>query len=109
MSWEPSRPALALPDELSDETVAALLELLHDLARELGLEPERFAGWPATVSAWRARLGVTPVLPALRGHAAGHLHVLPSPLGLKPPRRGGGESHQPGQHCTGPDPPGGPR
>ena len=35
MSWEPVRPALALPDELSDETVAALLGLLYDLAREL--------------------------------------------------------------------------
>lgn len=35
MSWPPTRPALALPDELSDETVAALLELLYDLAREL--------------------------------------------------------------------------
>ena len=35
MSWDPSRPALALPDELSDETVAALLELLLDLTREL--------------------------------------------------------------------------
>ena len=35
MSWDPSRPALALPDELSDETVAALLELLLDLALEL--------------------------------------------------------------------------
>jgi hypothetical protein len=35
MSWGPPRPALPLPDELSDETVAALLELLYDLAREL--------------------------------------------------------------------------
>ena len=34
MSWQPTRPALALPEELSDETVAALLELLYDLARE---------------------------------------------------------------------------
>lgn len=35
MSWGSSRPALQLPDELSDETVAALLELLYDLAHEL--------------------------------------------------------------------------
>lgn len=35
MSWRSARPALPLPDELSDETVAALLELLYDLAREL--------------------------------------------------------------------------
>jgi hypothetical protein len=35
MSWGPPRPALPLPDALSDETVAALLELLYDLAREL--------------------------------------------------------------------------
>lgn len=35
MSWQATRPALALPEELSDETVAALLELLYDLAREL--------------------------------------------------------------------------
>jgi hypothetical protein len=33
--WDSSRPVLVLPDELSDESVAALLELLYDLAREL--------------------------------------------------------------------------
>ena len=70
-----------------------------------GLEPDQYEAWPATVSAWRARLGVNPVLPALRERAANHLRGLPSPLGLQPPRRGGGESHRPDQHCMGPDPP----
>jgi len=34
--WDPPRrPVLVLPDELSDESVAAVLELLYDLAHEL--------------------------------------------------------------------------
>lgn len=35
MSWEPPPPFLALPTELTDETVAQLLELLYELARSL--------------------------------------------------------------------------
>ena len=36
MSWDhPPPPFLALPSELSDETVAQLLECLYELAREL--------------------------------------------------------------------------
>jgi len=35
MSWEGHRPVLVLPTELADETVAAVLELLYDLAHEL--------------------------------------------------------------------------
>lgn len=34
MSWEPT-PILTLPAELSDETVAQLLECLYELARSL--------------------------------------------------------------------------
>ncbi len=34
MSWEPP-PVLTLPTELSDETVAQLLECLYELARSL--------------------------------------------------------------------------
>jgi hypothetical protein len=35
MSWEPPPPLLALPTELTDETVAQLLECLYELARSL--------------------------------------------------------------------------
>jgi hypothetical protein len=74
-----------------------------------GLDPERFAGWPATVSAWRAGLGLEPVLPALRVIAADHLHELPAPLGFSDRLARGGESHRVDQHPMGPDPPHGPR
>lgn len=74
-----------------------------------GVAPERFAGWPATVSAWRAGLGVEPVLPALRAIAADVLHELPAPLGFSYRHVRGGESHRASQHPMGPDPPRGPR
>ncbi len=101
------RPEVELPGAIrwTRRRVQRVHSALHLLR---GLEPERFAGWPATVGAWRARLGVAPVLAVLRERAADHLHVLPSPLGFQPPRRAGGESHRPGQHSIGPDPPLGP-
>lgn len=71
-----------------------------------GLIPERFAACPATVGAFRARLGVEPVLARVRAIAAAHLGALPAPLGLRPRRRQGGEAHRRRQQRTGPDPPG---
>ncbi len=35
MSWEPSPPLLSLPTDLSEETVAQLLECFHALVRSL--------------------------------------------------------------------------
>ena len=43
MSWNPPPPLLALPTELSDETVAQLLECLYELARSL---ESHYAGQP---------------------------------------------------------------
>jgi hypothetical protein len=74
-----------------------------------GLAPERFAGWPARVTAWRVGLGVAPVLPMLRSIAAAHLHELPAPLGFSNRLAQGGESHPVSQHPMGPDPPRGSR
>ena len=70
-----------------------------------GLLPEPFADCPARISAFRARLGVEPVLPALREVAAPWLHELPAPLGLRPGPHAGGDVPQREQHEPGPDPP----
>jgi len=35
MSWEPAPPLLSLPTDLSEETVAQLLECFRELARSL--------------------------------------------------------------------------
>ena len=76
------------------------------LATVRGLMPARFEPCPITVRAFRAALGVPSVLVALRGICARYLHMLPAPLGLRPPgavRRRGGHRRQ---QSTGPDPPG---
>lgn len=70
-----------------------------------GLLPEQFADCALSVGAFRARLGVEPVLPALREVASPWLHELPAPLGLRAHSRGGGEAHRRRQHNSGPDPP----
>jgi hypothetical protein len=49
-----------------------------------GLFPELFAGVRLSVRAFRARLGISRVLVALRGICAPYLYVLPRPLGLNP-------------------------
>jgi len=102
------RPDIELPGAIrwTRRRVQRISTTLHVLR---GLDPERFAGWPATVSAWRAGLGLEPVLPALRVIAADHLHELPAPLGFSNRLAHGGESHHVFQHPTGPDPPQHPR
>jgi hypothetical protein len=50
-----------------------------------GLLPELFAECAVSVASFRARLGTTDVLVALRGICEPHLHALPAPLGLNPP------------------------
>ena len=102
------RPDIELPGAIrwTRRRVQRISTTLHVLR---GLDPERFAGWPATVNAWRAGLGLEPVLPALRVIAADHLHELPAPLGFSNRLAHGGESHHVFQHPTGPDPPQQPR
>ena len=102
------RPDIELPGAMrwTRRRVQRVHTALHVLR---GVDSQRFAGWPATVSAWRAGLGVEPVLPALRVIAADHLHELPAPLGFSSRRVQGGESHRASQHPMGPDPPHGSR
>ncbi len=57
----------------------------------LGLLPGLLAGCQATLGSFGQRLGTDQVLLALREIAAGHLPLLPPPLGFKPPARSGGE------------------
>ena len=71
----------------------------------LGLFPDLFAGCPPTIGAFRQRLGIAWVLPALREIAEAQLAQLPPPLGFRPPSAGDGDSNQPDQHQAGPDPP----
>lgn len=102
------RPDIELPGAIRwtrrrVQRVRSTLQLLR------GVDPERFAGWPATVGAWRAGLGVAPVLPALRAVGADVLHALPAPLGFAHRPARGGESHFAHQHPMGPDPPTTPR
>ena len=102
------RPDIELPGAMrwTRRRVQRVHTALHVLR---GVDPERFAGWSATVSAWRAGLDVEPVLPALRAIAAEHLHELPAPFGFSHRLVQGGESHRVCQHPVGPDPPRGPR
>lgn len=102
------RPDIYLPGAIrwTRRRVRRVHAALHVLR---GIDPERFADWPATVSAWRVRLGVEPVLPALRAIAADVLQELPAPLGFSDRRVRGGESHRGFQHSMGPDPPRHPR
>ena len=99
------RPDIELPGAIrwTRRRVQRVHAALH---RVRGVEPERFAGWPQRVSTWRARLGVEPVLPALRAIAADYLHELPTPLGFSNRLPRGGESPFASQHAMGPDPPG---
>lgn len=82
--------------------VHAVHRALHLLK---GLRPELFATCPSTLLAFGQLLALTGVLVGLREIAAVHLHVLPPPLGLRPPLAPGGEVKPPFQHRVGPDPP----
>lgn len=85
------------------QRVRAALRLLR------GAFPERFLDCPATLSAFRARLGVSAVLPALRAMADAPLDELPAPLGFRARLGRGGEPQSRHQHKTGTDPPSSPR
>jgi hypothetical protein len=63
---------------------------------------------PAVVDlpAVQAHLGTQCALMNLRGQAERYLGSIRWPLGLRPPREGGGPRGGPRQHETGPDPPG---
>jgi len=80
--------------------VYAALQLLR------GLMADRFcACWP-TLAGFRPCLESETVLLALREVAAVHLGVLPPPLGLRSPPRGGEKAKKAFQQSVGPDPPG---
>jgi hypothetical protein len=98
------RPDIELPGAVrwTRRRVRAVHTTLNVLR---GLLPERFSACPTTVDAFRARLGVEPVLPALREVGAVFLHQLPPPIGLRPGRVDGGERASRIQHDQGPDPP----
>jgi hypothetical protein len=107
-----SREAAANELRLDIELPGALrwlrrrLQAVHTaLILVLGLYPDRFAGCLPTVGAFRQRLGIAFVLPALRQIAEAQLGQLPPPLGFRPPSARGGDSNQPYQQQAGPDPP----
>jgi hypothetical protein len=98
------RPDIELPGAL--RWIRRRVQRVHTALHLLrGLEPGRFQGWPATLGAWRTRLAVAPVLPALRGITASHLPQLPAPLGFRSRPPGGGDSSRARQQHTGTDPP----
>lgn len=70
-----------------------------------GLMPERFAGLPPRVSAFRRRLDTIRVLVALRGICERFLHSLPAPLGLVPRPAPVLEHRRAHAQPPGPDPP----
>lgn len=76
---------------------AAVLALVTAMPGRLGTVAE--------VRAIRAVLGTERALVALREIGADHLHALPPPIGLRPPRAPRAEGDPPLQHKTGPDPP----
>jgi hypothetical protein len=100
-----ARPAEAL-DAVTLPTAVRWVRLRVELVRAvliavLGLFPERFAPGTPTVKHVRDKLGTRRALVALREIAARHLHALPMPLGLVPPRsarwaRAGPDQQSPG-------------
>jgi len=98
------RPDIDLPGAL--RWTRHRLGPVHRALRLLiALLPELLLGCPPSVQGFRARLGTEAVLMRLRAIAAAHLPGLPSPLGFRPPARGGGEPKTSRQHPMGPDPP----
>jgi hypothetical protein len=98
------RPDIELPGGLRwlRRRFLAVYAALHLLK---GLMADQFdACWP-TLSGFCPCLEGESVLLALREVAAVHLHVLPPPLGLRPPPSGGAKAKQAFQHSVGPDPP----
>jgi len=69
------------------------------------LIPAVFNDCRPTLSSFQAALGVDYVLPALRVHAASHLHVLPPPIGFGPHPQDKKLKKTRFQHKTGTDPP----
>lgn len=100
-----ARPAEA-PDAVTLPTAVRWVRLRVALVRValiavLGLFPDRFAPGTPTVKRLRDKLGTTRALVALREIAEVHLHALPMPLGLVPPRathqaRAGPDQQSPG-------------
>ena len=98
------RPEVELPGAI--RWTRRRVQRIHGaLAVLRGLDPVRFDAWPLMLGVWQERLGVAPVLPALRAIAADYLHHLSAPFGLRPVHVTGGESQSPAQHSMGPDPP----
>ena len=75
------------------------------LVTVIGLMPDRFAGLAPRASVFRAHLGTTRVLVALRGICGRHLHALGAPLGLVRRRAATSERERAHQQSIGPDPP----
>jgi len=75
------------------------------LATVIGLLPERFEGCAPRVTSFRARLGITNVLVALREICAASLHVLAPPLGLLGPAAARIPTFRRHQQSSGPGPP----
>ena len=75
------------------------------LATVRGLMPALFEACEITVRSFRAVLGTSNVLVALREICERHLHMLPAPLGLAPPAPGDLRRGRRGQQWSGPDPP----
>ena len=78
------------------------------LATVRGLFPTLLERCQLTVRSFRAALGTSSVLVALREICARYLHTLPAPLGLLPPPAEGRRGGRPYQQRIGPDPPGPP-
>lgn len=72
------------------------------LVAVLSLMPGRFAPGTPTVKHFRDKLGTPRALVALREIAEAHLHTLPMPLGLVPPRAGPWARAGPDQQSPGP-------
>jgi hypothetical protein len=70
-----------------------------------GLFPDLFAGVKRSVGAFRAHLGTSSILVALRGICERHLHALPLPLGLNPRAPVAGPRDRAPRQSMGPDPP----
>lgn len=107
-SWEEIaadlRPDIGLQGAL--RWLRRRLALVHASARAIiGLLPDRLAGSAPTLTSIAVRLGVSPVLIALREIAEDSLPRLPPPLGFGPRPASRWHRPRPLQHDSGADPP----
>ena len=90
--WAAARRLFPHRDELSNPIrglCGAFAAVSAFLAAAVTLRPDLFRGCPAELAPMRAALGTETLLVGLRREMRSQLHLLPPPVGFRPPGLGG--------------------